>query len=121
VKATKEVTPAEITLAELGVKFENVEDKVDNLGKRVSAQSGKITRMSNKVNNGFGEAISAVKDQVNFNTKAIGKIVWFGATTAVLIFLSLLGIFASIWLHDRSEVRELAPIEMSIDGSEDGP
>lgn len=105
------MSDADITLAELGVKMENLTDQVKSMSKRVSSQSGRITKMGNKVHNGFGEAISAVKEQADFNTKTISRIVWFGATSAIMIFLALLGIFVNIWLHDK-EMPEPVPMEV---------
>ena len=82
------------------------------LAKRVSSQSGKITHLGKKVFNGHGDAIQAVKEQGDFNTKLLMRVIWFGATSMVLILGTLITILASVWVADRTIVDDPVPVEV---------
>jgi len=119
---------AEVTIAVLDNKVDHLEKEIKKLEKEINSQGRSINRLGKKVFDGFGNKIDAVNDRIDVfeqtngvahteMKKVLGGLAKFGATALVLIFLALITILGSIWLHDREEPRQTT--EMQIDAPTD--
>ena len=112
------MTKAETTeLAKLGANFVNLTDKVDTLGKRVSSHGGKLTKMGNKIFNGYGKTIADMKEAHDQLTRTLGVVIRFGAVALITIFVTLVSILGSIWIQDRASQKE--PVRMEVESATD--
>jgi len=76
-----------------------------------------IRAMEKKVFNGFGDRIKSLEIKVDKDIddnqkghdkimKTLEHVIKFGATAMVMLIISLIGIFGSIWVQDRTRSRE---------------
>lgn len=99
--------------------------QLGKVSKRLNSQGKSIRRIEQKVYNGYDEKIDALQDRVAENKadnavahekleRSLGGIIKFGAGAFLLLFITLLTILGSIWLHDRP-IHEPIPVEVVAD------
>lgn len=101
-------------------------------GKQMDAQGESLKRVEQKVFNGFGDRIEGLERTMNDNkadniaahretresltglSKATQGIMKFVAVSLITIFVTLLGILGSVWLHHIEDTKDLQRIEREM-------
>lgn len=100
---------------QMAVKVDNLEKSIKIMSKIVTNQGKSLGRVERKVFNGFGTKIDnlslTMRNDREVNEKAhtemkktLRAIIKFGATSFIAIFVVLLSILGSLWLHNETVV-----------------
>jgi hypothetical protein len=85
--------------------------RIDKFEEKIDTQQTSIQTIEKKVFNGFGVEISNLVKSVERMEISMGHLWIFVAGSLVTIFVALIAILGSIWLHDRDDQRALHAME----------
>ena len=104
------------------VRLSQVDNIIESHTDTLRLHTEKLNGISEKVFNGFGDTVESVNTKLDIEIRrndeefrrindTLSAIVKFGATSVILIFVALLGVIGSIWVSDRSALREIQIIQ----------
>jgi hypothetical protein len=119
---------------QMSAKIDGLEKALKLLSKKSTSQGKALGRVERKVFNGFGDKISHMERMIERNRvgnecahtelkDSLRLFAKFGATSLILIFISLLAVLGSVWLQDRisNEKVEEVPINALADPPTETP